>query len=450
MDGGAGVTTLAGFLEWVVNQSGGELASAVVDANGDIVFTSTAKGALASITLSKLDVASPEEVNYAMVPVVIFGIEPGEGQPAEPPITEFGSAADSFYYEVEGTPSDRIDIGDGSTVGDGGTAGEAAGTVTDTTSGGDSFDVTVDETGMAPFTWDSSVLTVRATGGNVADVVNNFQTAYDWVALEAALLQSTVEGAVNGVESSVTVNPVTITIDGSSRDDIGVSRGTTAVFDFGDIDLSQPFTVDAVRGDNIIFNLIDSPTSWTRQGEYKVTETSFDNVGDFVAHVLSTKTWETGTTDPTWSVEGSMLTFTAPQGYAFATDQVYDMTATGVETMVGGFDLSLNEFALVTSAHSTLDAAELGDASAVSDLLSSLFDFDAVSGGTTDNSELNTSVFAVTAADKPNVTAVWAHLQSSTGDSTVDAHELSLLATVNTLGNEFALANFLPQPVFPV
>jgi hypothetical protein len=56
----------------------------------------------------------------------------------------------------------------------------------------------------------------------------------------------------------------------------------------------------------------------------------------------------------------------------------------------------------------------------------------------------------VTAADNANVTAIWAHTQSTTGDNTVDSYELNLLATVNTLGNEFGINNFMPKPVPPV
>ena len=118
---------------------------------------------------------------------------------------------------------------------------------------------------------------------------------------------------------------------------------------------------------------------------------------------------------------------------------------------VAALDLSTTEFGLVTSVESTLKAAALSSSTDVAAVLNSLFDFDAVLGGTTDNSEINTTVFAVTAADNPNVTAIWAHTQSSTGDNTLEAYELNLLATVNTLGQEFQLANFKPAvPVIPV
>ncbi|WP_300659207.1 hypothetical protein [Hydrogenophaga sp.] len=235
-----------------------------------------------------------------------------------------------YDYGGPGNPVDSLNIGDGSAVGDGGTAGGAAGAFTDSTAGEDSFDVTTDQAGIAPFTWDSSVLTVRSTGSSVADVVNNFQTAYDWVELEAALLHSTVDGAVEAVQAA------------------------ESIFPFGPVAL-----------------------------------------------------------DP---------------------GQV--------------FNLSTTEFGLVGQMQSSVSVADLDNSTAVSDLLNRLFNFDVLSefGGTSDNGTLNTTVFAVTASDNANVTAIWAHTQSTTGDNTVETYELNLLATLNTSGNEFGINNFLPKP----
>lgn len=121
----------------------------------------------------------------------------------------------------------------------------------------------------------------------------------------------------------------------------------------------------------------------------------------------------------------------------------------GVQAIVGGegapFDLDDNEFGLVGSLSSTLDAEDLGDASEVATLLNQLFEF----GAAGEDSALNTSVFSVTAADDPNVTAIWAHRQSSAGDSTVEAVELYQLALVNTLGNEFDSRNFAQAQPLP-
>ena len=84
-------------------------------------------------------------------------------------------------------------------------------------------------------------------------------------------------------------------------------------------------------------------------------------------------------------------------------------------------------------AVNSLSVDELTDVSEVAQLLNTLFD----TGYTDDNEHINTSVFAITAADDATQTAIWTHTQSSTDDDTIDAHELNLLAMVNTTGGEF-------------
>jgi hypothetical protein len=100
------------------------------------------------------------------------------------------------------------------------------------------------------------------------------------------------------------------------------------------------------------------------------------------------------------------------------------------------------EVGLVSSDASGLDADQLSDAELVSELLDLSFNFTA-----TANERINTTLFAVTAEDDDNITAIWAHTQSHASDDTVDVFELSLLATVHTRGDEFQLENFLPEPV---
>lgn len=106
------------------------------------------------------------------------------------------------------------------------------------------------------------------------------------------------------------------------------------------------------------------------------------------------------------------------------------------------FDLDRDEYGLVDSAHSTLGAADLGDAAKVAALLRSLFAF----GAAGEDNVLSTSIFAVTAQDDPGMTAIWAHRQSSAADSTVESMELYQLALIDTiggtLGEEFGLHNF--------
>lgn len=162
---------------------------------------------------------------------------------------------------------------------------------------------------------------------------------------------------------------------------------------------------------------------------------------------------------PTWSFANGLLTVEVksppPAGVdadRFGLDDYLtradNTNVIGLETLPIELDLSTDEFAVVVSDDSTVNTVGLSNSAKVADLLNSLFDFDAVIGGTTDNGEINTTIFAVTAEDDKNVTAIWAHTQSSFDDHTVDAHELSLLATVNTLGDEFWLQNFA-QNVMP-
>ena len=134
---------------------------------------------------------------------------------------------------------------------------------------------------------------------------------------------------------------------------------------------------------------------------------------------------------------------------------LYDSTVNGkVQVIVAGegvpfatLDLSLHEFALVTSeanatSLSSLTTAGLSDADAVAALLASVF----VGVQAVPNAALNTTIFAITASDDDTVTAIWAHRQSSEADHTIDAGELYHLATLNTVGGEFLAGNFGLSP----
>ena len=114
-------------------------------------------------------------------------------------------------------------------------------------------------------------------------------------------------------------------------------------------------------------------------------------------------------------------------------------TAEGVvsssETSNNLFNLDQDEFGLITQAAS---GSDIGDADAVAQLLNNHFSFAA---NDTDD-ELNTSIFAITGSDDDNLTALWAHEQSTTDDSTVASAELFKLALVNTSGGDFSLSNF--------
>ncbi|ANB03168.1 hypothetical protein [Ectothiorhodospira sp. BSL-9] len=99
------------------------------------------------------------------------------------------------------------------------------------------------------------------------------------------------------------------------------------------------------------------------------------------------------------------------------------------------FDLSNDEFGLITGAASGTD---LGDAGAIADLLNNHFSF----SSNAESEEINTSIFAITGSDDDSLTAIWAHEQSSADDGTVEAAELYKLALVNTVGGSFSLDNF--------
>jgi hypothetical protein len=181
-----------------------------------------------------------------------------------------------------------------------------------------------------------------------------------------------------------------------------------------------------------------------QNGTYNFVEgTKYDSPLDMANKIIAAANFSN---NPTVTYVDGLLKFTAGVGGHFVTDYAGNLSVQREVVDLPDFDLSQTEFSLVTSFDSALSTLEINDADKVSELLADLFEF----GVTTDNDSLNTTVFAVTAEDDPNVTAIWAHTQSSSGDSTVDAHELSLLATVNTLGNEFSLLNFIPQPVLPV
>jgi hypothetical protein len=120
--------------------------------------------------------------------------------------------------------------------------------------------------------------------------------------------------------------------------------------------------------------------------------------------------------------------------------------ADGVQAAeIGGkpFDLSTLGFGLVASADGDIAGADLLDAAEVAAKLAIVFDF----SSTTEVNGLNTTIFAITDDDDASQTAIWAHTQSSADDATVDALELNLLGTVETVGDgagkdEFGIENF--------
>lgn len=228
---------------------------------------------------------------------------------------------------------------------------------------------------------------------------------------------------------------------------------------FEHADASQPFTI--VSG-SITQTLYLRDIGGTGIGSIRFSlnfqNSAYDSVDDFMAQLNASKViLEDYNTNSSklqealaLSLSGSLvdgqLSISAPEAPAGTKlglldsggDTNFSAQLSSLLIQRPDFDLDTMEFGLVDSAYSTLATSELGDAAKVAALLNQLFQFDANG----EDGVLNTSVFAVTAHDDPNATAIWAHRQSSANDSTVEAIELYQLAQVNTLGHEFDWHNF--------
>ena len=92
----------------------------------------------------------------------------------------------------------------------------------------------------------------------------------------------------------------------------------------------------------------------------------------------------------------------------------------------------------------SVSSEDIEDADAVASLLNSVYNFGDRFANLEDpaSDAVNTTVFAVTASDDPDLTSIWAHTQSNAEDNTVEGLELSLLAIVETDGEAFSEQNF--------
>lgn len=138
------------------------------------------------------------------------------------------------------------------------------------------------------------------------------------------------------------------------------------------------------------------------------------------------------------NIEGALETSTAAGevDWIVADERIYSRSAGTT------FDLDLNEFGIVThdanrQMSGAVNADNLSDAEDIATLLSRVFDLTADG----EDDVLNTTIFAVTAEDDPNATAIWVHSQSSVGDNTISANELTLLAIVHATGGDFGANN---------
>jgi hypothetical protein len=306
---------------------------------------------------------------------------------------------------------------------------------------------TVAETvnGFDAFT-DLAVRTVLNAGGD-ADTVVGFQLSRDTVVLEGALASSTLSGDVDVVAGNVTYAPFTKSAYGTI--DAGTPYYQTALgFAVGLPSDETPFSIE--HKGYLMLGLI---SSGTLTSTFELSgKTEFANIAAFVDAFNATA----GEGKPSFTgvlEDDGTVVLTAPDGYYIGGSGLFLPTVSFDMAELQLFDLSTDEFGLVSSADSSLDAAGIASAAEVAKLLNSLFDFDAVMGGTTDNDQINTSVFAVPASADITQTALWVHTQSSGGDNTVTLDELSLLSIVHTTENafdsslEFGAMNLHLQPV---
>jgi hypothetical protein len=359
-----------------------------------------------------------------------------------------------------------VAVYDGSGSDSEGTAGESS-----NAQGEDSSYIDNDVEGYAPFDWDQSTVTIRSVGNAGADVVNNFQVGFDFIALEGALAASTLSGAV--VAAVDAADAVMAPVDSPIGLAGLVSRGTTPAGDsyntmrgvgwnFPIAAADQSFTITA----HTVHTLrVYDGASYVGQIIYNlnVTDVTYANLDAYMAALNATGYIQAGDSTLldnvlaeglTGTYAADVLTISVPTNLIVEDVEIvfldhpsattFTGSINGLELVLPSFDLSEDEYGLITSADSLLGTDDITDAALVAVQLSTLFELDGASG----NDEINTSVFAVTASDDSSVTAIWSHLQSSTGDSTIDALELSLLAVVNTTGGEFSLDNFKVEETF--
>ena len=324
-------------------------------------------------------------------------------------------------------------------------------------------DILNDREGFAAFDWDEGTFAVLTQGNVGPDVIYNFQTGEgaDLIELEGALADSTQDGSsisrILGVPTQVpTVLSTDIAVWSGEGDDFSVLPNRWS-FDFGLSSATEPFTfvVTSPWELNLLGSTVDGSTYWT--GTVPTGSLTFANVQEFYSFIeeqFDTDLVNGGsllTPDEAivWiysdgvisaDVSAASLQF---ENTGSSAAGIHSFSISGTVDVGVELDLSLDEFALVNSENSNLIVSDIGNAANVAMLLSEIFDFTI----TSNNEVINTTVFAVTASDDDSVTAIWAHQQSFANDSTVDALELYLLATVNTIDGEFTLGNFNIPPI---
>ncbi len=413
------------------------------------------------------DSGNPDDALYGENPGATAQTTVNPGDPANN--TETAEFEDDLYgaakgtYEDDGLKTDHSDtldetslgvydrdvitLGDGSSEGDGGVEGENP----DETDMDDDEDsdtgISTDQDGLAAMEGGMGYVFAQSDQ-NQPDRIYNFATGDggDQIVLEAQLAASTLNGEVNHVLPESILIDVTPTY-GNSVPGIGVFRAVLT-----EIDFNQPFNFVAplsFRAGTYDFATQLHDYRWTApEGTYAnladlQTALNANKLGAYAIRV------ELDPTPYSQTIEG--VTTIYPQSILYIVDELgADGLAKEISTggiggeltgkleVPGVFNLDSDEFGLVSAmlnaqSEQTVSAADLSNAAKTAALLNSLFDFDA----TADDDMLNTSVFAVTAADQPDQTAIWAHTQSAQDDGTVSADELTLLALVSSQASDF-------------
>ncbi len=322
--------------------------------------------------------------------------------------------------------TDKVDVDE--------TDGTVEGELADDDSEEDGFSTDGND-GIAPYDWDESVVTTLSSGTAEADIIRNFQTGVDAIAMAGDLLTALGTGELSGMG----MTPIMETVF-TGYDDI-YSSGTFT-YDLGtDFDPDAELTVFYSYWHDSAGNWYGSSARDTENLNQYYNVANYDtyaNLEAFEAAVNESYDGDEGTISFDFDASSGILTVSSAQSLNMA------QSLRIMDEQPAGFDLSETGYGLVDSSdNDSVTVADLDNAEAIAGLLNDMFDFDADDvTGTSDNDELNASIFAVTASDDSSQTAIWAHEQSTTGDATVESSELSLLALVETIGGEFSISDF--------
>jgi hypothetical protein len=305
-----------------------------------------------------------------------------------------GATGDTLFY----TGLDNINIGVGAS-GDGGVAGATAGVTTDTGATGDALTVTAGDNGFAAFDWDAAFVNYLSRGNADADVINNFQVGSwvgedyvgDTITLEGDLAASTLDGIVSvtygqilGTTSNtlITTTPslsidyksITMNLGISTADQgftIDLTRGSSTTWTenypnvatlknaSGTVVANPPYvfffaTNLGLEGqlDSLMVNVPVEPTTFTSVADF-VAYLNENRVGRFVEPYYNEGTYNYVIPEIVGVFENGALTLTIPSieaGYFDSTAPQYEYSIVEQLPIKTGFNLSTDEFGLVTSA----------------------------------------------------------------------------------------------------